>query len=78
MGGVAIDLLLEELNVSWRTVNTQREEGGKGRRKDSNGPYAKFLNRAHLFLKRGAGDLIFITCDSHGLNNVVFNFGEHI
>ena len=39
-----------------------------------NGPYAKFLNRAHLFFKRGAGDLIFTTCDYYGLNNVVFNF----
>ena len=42
-----------------------------------NGPYAKFLNRAHLFFKRGAGDLIFTTCDCYGLNNVVFNFGAH-
>ena len=37
----------------------------------------QFLNRAHLFLKRGAGDLIFTTCDCYGLNNVVFNFGAH-
>ena len=43
----------------------------------ANGPYAKFLNRAHLFLKRGAGDLIFTTCDCHDLNNVVFNFEAH-
>ena len=42
-----------------------------------NGPYAKFLNRAHLFFKKGAGDLIFTTCDCYGLNNVVFNFGAH-
>ena len=42
-----------------------------------NGPYAKFLNRAHLFFKRGAGDLIFTTCDCYDLNNVVFNFGAH-
>ena len=42
-----------------------------------NGPYAKFLNRAHLFLKKGAGDLIFTTCDCYGLNNDVFNFGAH-
>ena len=41
------------------------------------GPYAKFLNRAHLFFKRGAGDLIFTTCDCYGLNNAVFNFGAH-
>ena len=27
------------------------------------------------FFKRGAGDLIFTTCDCYGLNNVVFNFG---
>ena len=36
-----------------------------------NGPYAKFLNRAHLFLKRGAGDLIFTICDCYGLNTVM-------
>ena len=29
------------------------------------------------FLKGGAGDLIFTTCDCYGLNNVVFNFGAH-
>ena len=29
------------------------------------------------FLKRGAGDLIFTTCDCYGLNNVVFNFEAH-
>ena len=29
------------------------------------------LNRAHLFFKRGAGGLIFTTCDSYSLNNVV-------
>ena len=39
-----------------------------------NGPYA---NRAHLFFQKGAGDLIFTTCDCYGLNNVVFNFGAH-
>ena len=41
------------------------------------GPYAKFLNRAHLFLKRGTGDLIFTTCDFYSLNNVVFDFRAH-
>ena len=32
---------------------------------ECNGPYAKFLNRAHLFFKRG----IFTTCDCYSLNN---------
>ena len=56
------------LHSHWQTYNYSL---------DYNGPYAKFLNKAHLFLKRGARDLIFTTCDCYGLNNVVFNFGAH-
>ena len=42
-----------------------------------NGPDAKFLIEHTYFFKRGAGDLIFTTCDCYSLNNVVFNFGSH-
>ena len=41
-------------------------------------PYAKFLIRAHLFFKGGAGGNSFnVIVIASILNNVVFNFGAH-
>ena len=65
------------VQVKENTLSAAAEEGWINSTCLRNGPYAKFLNRAHLFLKRGAGDLIFTTCDCYSLNNIVFNFGAH-